>query len=96
MDSAHAMAGQGRLTVSVSLQGQGIIVKIIDSGCGIPEEVQAKMFDAFFTTKPMGEGSGLGLHICKKIIDKHNGNLSVKSQPGETIFSVWLPISQSL
>ena len=89
----HAMEGKGTLTVAVAVQGKGVIVKISDSGCGIPPEVQAKMFDAFFTTKPMGEGSGLGLHICKKIIDKHNGELSVQSQPGETTFSVWLPIS---
>ena len=95
-NAIHAMAGKGTLTVVVAVQDQGIIVKIIDSGCGIPEDVQAKMFDAFFTTKPMGEGSGLGLHICKKIIDKHNGKLSVQSQPGETAFCVWLPKSQNL
>ncbi len=89
----HAMEGKGTLTVSVASQDEGIIVKVSDSGSGIPPEVQTKMFEAFFTTKPMGEGSGLGLHICKKIIDKHNGKLSVQSQPGETTFSVWLPLT---
>ena len=92
-NAIHAMEGEGSLTVAVALQDKGVLVKISDSGSGIPPEVQAKMFDAFFTTKPMGEGSGLGLHICKKIIDKHNGQLSVQSQPGETTFSVWLPMS---
>ncbi len=89
----HAMEGKGTLTVAVALENQGVVVKISDSGSGIPPEVQEKMFDAFFTTKPMGEGSGLGLHICKKIIDKHNGKLSVQSQPGATTFSVWLPLT---
>ena len=45
----------------------------------------------FFTTKPAGEGSGLGLDICKKIVDKHQGRIDVESQPGRTTFRVWLP-----
>lgn len=92
----HAMEGKGNLTVSVTTQDRGILVQISDSGSGIPVDVQEKMFDAFFTTKPMGEGSGLGLHICKKIIDKHDGKLTVQSQPGKTTFSVWLPITSAI
>ena len=71
---------------------QYIKVTIEDSGPGIPEEIQPKIFDAFFTTKKAGEGSGLGLHICKQIIERHNGNIIVSSQAGKTVFEVRLPL----
>ncbi|NJM62979.1 MAG: hypothetical protein HC849_26815 [Oscillatoriales cyanobacterium RU_3_3] len=54
-------------------------------------EIQSKIFDAFFTTKPVGKGSGLGLSICQKIVDKHEGRIQVDSRPGHTQFRVWLP-----
>ncbi len=61
-------------------------------GCGIPEEIRGKIFDVFFTTKPAGVGSGLGLDIVKKIIDKHQGRIDLKSEVGVgTTFSVYLP-----
>ena len=71
--------------------GSGIVVEITDSGCGIPDEIKPRIFEPFFTTKPAGEGSGMGLDICKKIIDKHHGRIDVESQPGRTTFRVWLP-----
>ena len=70
----------------------GALVAITDSGAGIPEEVKTRVFEPFFTTKPAGEGSGLGLDICRKIIEKHQGKIEFESQPGQTTFSVWLPI----
>ncbi|WP_216087504.1 ATP-binding protein [Nostoc sp. PCC 7524] len=91
-NAIQAMESGGTLTIATQTQEQGINVSITDTGSGIPPEVQQKIFDAFFTTKPAGEGSGLGLHICKKIIDKHQGHIKVESQPGHTQFSVWLPI----
>jgi two-component system, NtrC family, sensor kinase len=69
------------------------IVEFNDSGSGIPPEIQTKIFEPFFTTKPIGEGSGLGLDIVRKIIAKHQGKIKVTSQPGNTNFSVWLPLS---
>ena len=83
----------GKLTLTTTIESDRLKVEIIDSGSGIPTEIKDKIFEAFFTTKPMGEGSGLGLHICKNIIDKHNGSIDVESQPGQTKFSVWLPVS---
>ena len=71
--------------------GSGILVEITDSGCGIPDEITPRIFEPFFTTKPAGEGSGMGLDICKKIIEKHQGKIEVESQPGRTTFRVWLP-----
>jgi signal transduction histidine kinase len=91
-NAIQAMESGGTLTIATRQQEQGIEVSVTDTGSGIPEDVKQKIFDAFFTTKPAGEGSGLGLHICKKIIDKHQGHIKVDSQPGHTQFSVWLPI----
>ena len=70
-----------------------VIVRITDSGKGIPPEILPKIFKAFFTTKPAAEGSGLGLDIVKKIIEKHQGTISVESVPGKTTFAVSLPIN---
>jgi signal transduction histidine kinase len=69
-----------------------VVVQITDSGCGIPLEIKDRIFEPFFTTKPTGEGSGLGLDICRKIIEKHQGTIEVESQPGRTTFKVFLPI----
>jgi signal transduction histidine kinase len=69
-----------------------VSVSIQDSGSGISPEIRAKIFQAFFTTKPAGEGSGLGLHIIGKILEKHGGALYLESEPGKTRFTVILPI----
>jgi signal transduction histidine kinase len=94
-NAIQAMKSGGTLTLNTHQQDNGIQVNIADTGSGIDPETQAKIFDAFFTTKPMGEGSGLGLHICKKIIDKHQGYIKVESQPGSTQFQVWLPVGSA-
>ncbi len=94
-NAIQAMESGGTLTIATYMQGNGIEVSITDTGEGIPEEIQQKMFEAFFTTKPPGEGSGLGLYICQKIIDKHQGFMKVESQPGHTQFRVWLPLETS-
>jgi signal transduction histidine kinase len=79
-----------------SYSGDYISVSIQDSGPGIPPEIREKIFQAFFTTKPAGEGSGLGLHIIGKILEKHEGALYLESQPGRTRFSVILPIGETV
>jgi signal transduction histidine kinase len=94
-NAIQGMNGKGHLTLATCQQGNWVKVQITDSGCGISPEIQAKIFEPFFTTKAMGEGSGLGLHICKKIIDKHQGRIEVESQVGQTRFSVWLPASSA-
>ena len=87
----QAMQGKGRLEISIRQQDEQIVVRISDSGCGIPIDIKDKIFQPFFTTKSMGEGSGLGLDICRKIIDKHQGDITVESKPGCTTFQVRLP-----
>lgn len=94
-NAIQAMPKGGTLTIATYQQGQGVEISMMDTGAGISPEVQYKLFDAFFSTKPAGEGSGLGLFICKKIIDKHQGSISVESQPGCTQFRVWLPIQSN-
>jgi signal transduction histidine kinase/PAS domain-containing protein len=90
-NALQAMNYRGTLRVDAIRLNGSIEVMIIDSGNGIPEEIQEKIFQPFFTTKPPGEGSGLGLDIVKKIIEKHGGTINFRSIPGQTIFVVTLP-----
>jgi signal transduction histidine kinase len=94
-NAIQAMNGKGEMTIGISQKQREdqsyLCVEIIDSGCGIPPEVMPNIFNPFFTTKPLGEGSGLGLDIAKKIMDKHQGTIEVTSVPGRTSFQVWLP-----
>jgi signal transduction histidine kinase len=69
-----------------------VLVEIGDSGPGIPEQVREHIFEPFYTTKPVGKGTGLGLDICWRIVvQRHGGDLSVTSTPGDTRFQVLLP-----
>ncbi|NJN86140.1 MAG: HAMP domain-containing protein [Leptolyngbyaceae cyanobacterium SL_7_1] len=91
-NALHAMQGKGVLTVQTIRQGEWVAVQFTDTGTGIPQEIQSKVFDPFFTTKAAGEGSGLGLTIVKKVVDKHHGTIVLTSRPGYTTVEVVLPI----
>jgi PAS domain S-box-containing protein len=93
-NSLQAMENRGTLTVETKQDNGSIYVNITDSGQGIPQDIQDKIFQPFFTTKPPGEGSGLGLDIVKKIVEKHQGNITFVSVPGQTTFTVVLPINK--
>ena len=80
------------LEVRTCLEGNGVLVEIADSGAGIPKEIQDRIFDAFFTTKEVGKGTGLGLDIVYRITRSHKGSIQVKSVPGRTAFQVRLPL----
>ncbi len=95
-NAIQAMDHKGTLTVHATQQGETLNISFTDTGVGIPAEIQAKIFEPFFTTKPTGEGSGLGLHVVRKIIDKHQGQIHVISQPGQTTFEVILPCGQAV
>ncbi|HXO54479.1 MAG TPA: ATP-binding protein, partial [Mycobacterium sp.] len=70
-----------------------IVVEVADDGPGVPADVTDKIFNPFFTTKPFGEGTGLGLDLARRIVvEKHHGDLRVQSQPGNTKFIVLLPL----
>lgn len=91
-NAIDAMDQKGVLKIATRADHQFVKVDITDSGSGIPEENLTRLFDPFFTTKPLGQGTGLGLDIVKRIIDRHKGDIQVKSQPGATTFTVCLPI----
>jgi PAS domain S-box-containing protein len=91
-NAIQAMEGKGQLLVRAVQRGNQAAVEIIDSGPGIPVELRERIFEPFFTTKPAGEGSGLGLDIVRRIVDKHQGQIEVESQPGRTCFRILLPL----
>jgi signal transduction histidine kinase len=91
-NAIQAMNYKGELKIEVFQQNQFVAVEISDHGCGVSESIKDKIFQPFFTTKPAGEGSGLGLSIARKIIEKHHGKITVESQVGLTIFRVTLPL----
>ncbi|EMY78483.1 PAS domain S-box protein [Leptospira weilii serovar Ranarum str. ICFT] len=92
MNAVQAMNYSGRLKIGVNREDDFAVVKVEDSGPGIPESIRERIFDPFFTTKPPGEGSGLGLDICLKVVEKHKGMIFYDSEPGKTVFTVKLPI----
>jgi signal transduction histidine kinase len=93
LDNAIDAAGeQGRITVSTRRDGDCALVDVTDDGPGIAPEIRDRIFDSFFTTKEVGSGTGLGLATARRIVvDRHNGSLTVDSEPGSTTFHVWLP-----
>ncbi|MGC1246890.1 MAG: ATP-binding protein, partial [Spirulinaceae cyanobacterium] len=91
-NALQAMNNQGDLIIDVVEEKNQAKVSFTDTGKGIPEEIKSRIFKPFFTTKPPGEGSGLGLDIVSKIVDKHQGQITFESQPGCTTFTVCLPV----
>ena len=93
-NAIHAMNYAGKLTISVKNKGDKVEVVITDTGHGIPEETKDKIFDPFFTTKRAGEGTGIGLDIVQRIIEKHNAGIELESEVGKgTSFIVTLPVN---
>jgi len=93
-NAIQAMGGEGTLTIRTARENDQMIrVEICDNGPGIPEDIIDRIFTPFFTTKPFGEGTGLGLDLAWRIVvEKHGGNISVQSHPGDTRFIVCLPL----
>ena len=94
LNAIGAMPRGGRLVFRHNEEGPFLTLIVSDTGEGIPEENLEKIFDPFFTTKRNGEGTGLGLAVCRKIIEQHGGKISVSSRPGEGAdFHVSLPFA---
>jgi signal transduction histidine kinase len=91
-NAIDAVAPGGRITLRTRARGERVLVEVGDDGPGVPGELQARIFDAFFTTKPVGQGTGLGLDIAQRIVIRHHGELRLDSEPGDTRFQVLLPL----
>ena len=98
-NAAHAMPQRPvdeniiRLCTRYLAQEQMVQIEVEDNGKGIAPDALPKVFDPFYTTKPIGQGTGMGLSISYKIIQEHGGRIEVKSTQGVgTTFTVWLPI----
>jgi len=90
-NALDAVGDAGQITLRTRTQGPRVLVEVGDDGPGVPEELQTRVFDAFFTTKPVGHGTGLGLDIAQRIVVRNRGELRLESRPGDTRFRVLLP-----
>ena len=94
-NAADAVDGGGSITVRAFGGGDWVAVEIADDGPGIPREAQGRVFEPFFTTKEVGAGTGLGLDVVRRVVAGHGGEISLRSEPGETRFKVRLPVSST-
>lgn len=92
-NAIDAMGGKGHLTVRTAKDHDSLLVEVVDDGPGVPPELLERIWEPFFTTKPMGQGTGLGLDIIRRVVvDRHHGDVRVESKPGRTAFQVRLPL----
>ena len=97
VNAAHAIENQGIITVRSWEEDGYVCVSVADTGHGIPEENLNRIFEPFFTTKEVGKGTGLGLSITYDIVKKHNGEITVRSEPGKgTEFTVRIPVVEEI
>ncbi|MBI5342469.1 MAG: HAMP domain-containing protein [Deltaproteobacteria bacterium] len=92
LNAIAAMPSGGKLDIGHIEDGAFLTLSVADTGCGIPEENLDRIFEPFFTTKGTGKGTGLGLAVCKKIVEQHGGRMRVSSRTGEgATFFISLP-----
>jgi signal transduction histidine kinase len=95
LNAAQAIFGQGQIAIRTGVDGHGVFVAISDSGCGIAPENLGRVFDPFFTSKPIGQGTGLGLSLSYGIVQRHKGRIEVQSELGRgSTFRVWIPVQR--
>jgi len=97
VNARDAMTDGGTLTIAALSDGQFATLSVIDDGVGMDENTVARIYEPFFTTKPVGEGSGLGLSTVHGIVGQSGGTIEVESAPGAgTIFTIRLPLAHPL
>jgi signal transduction histidine kinase len=94
-NALDAVPRSGRVEVTASCERQRIVVRVVDNGPGIPPEVKERMFDPFYTTKPVGKGTGLGLDIVRRLVQHNDAEIECDSVPGRTEFRVFLPLADA-
>jgi signal transduction histidine kinase len=94
-NALDAVSEGGHVELSADIEGNAVVVRVMDDGPGITAEIRNRIFDPFFTTKPVGKGTGLGLDIVRRLILRHNGQIEVDSEPGRTQFRVILPVADA-
>jgi signal transduction histidine kinase len=94
-NALDALPAGGRVDVRASLERRQVVVRVIDDGPGIPDDILGRIFDPFFSTKPAGLGTGLGLDIVRRLVTHNDGEIAVESLPGRTEFRVALPIAET-
>lgn len=90
-NALDAMDGRGTLRITTRAERGTVVVEVADSGPGMSPETQQHAFDPFYTTKAVGEGTGLGLDISRRIVGRHRGDIGLESRPGETVLRVRIP-----
>ncbi|SFN33810.1 hemerythrin-like metal-binding domain protein [Formivibrio citricus] len=94
VNAAQSIDGMGRITLRTWQEGERVCIEISDNGKGMSPEILARIFEPFYTTKPAGQGTGLGLPLSREIVHKHGGAIEVDSTEGKgTRFRVWLPVT---
>ena len=91
-NAADAVDGHGNITLRAFSEEDLVVVEVVDDGPGIPREARQRVFEPFYTTKEVGAGTGLGLDVVRRIVVAHGGEVSVRSEPSETRFTVRLPV----
>jgi signal transduction histidine kinase len=95
-NAVDALGGSGTLRVTTRVEDDDVVIEIGDTGVGMSPEVAARAFEAFYTTKDVGKGTGLGLDIARRIVvERLGGGIMIDSRPGETVVRVRLPARQS-
>jgi signal transduction histidine kinase len=92
-NAIDAVGDEGLVVIRAEREADNLVVRVIDNGPGIPPEIQSRIFDAFFTTKPIGQGTGLGLDIARRIVREHDGHIALDTRPGNTEFRVVIPVA---
>ncbi len=93
LNAAQAMGETGILSIEVRQEEAGAVIEVCDSGVGVPPELRERIFEPFFSTKAKGEGTGLGLSVCRRLVEDHGGCLTVGEAPGGGArFRVDLPL----
>jgi signal transduction histidine kinase len=95
-NAIDAVAPGGRIILRTWASDVEAVVQVIDDGPGIPKEIVWRIFEPFFTTKAVGAGTGLGLGVVHRIVEGHDGDVRVESEPGRTLFEVRLPRARSV